>query len=59
MNETAGRGWGRSRRNRGFCGLPEQKSLISWPVMVGGIAWRGSVFRRGRPALARLLSANF
>jgi hypothetical protein len=31
-------GWGRSRRNRGFCGLPEQKSLISWPVMVGGIA---------------------
>jgi hypothetical protein len=38
MNGTAGRGWGRARRTRGFCGLPEQKSLISWPVMVGGIA---------------------
>jgi hypothetical protein len=38
FDERHRRAGGRSRRNRGFCGLPEQKSLISWPVMVGGIA---------------------
>jgi hypothetical protein len=58
MNGTAGRGWGRSRRNRGFCGLPEQTSLLV-ARDVESIAPRGSVFRRGAPALARLLSANF